>query len=240
MESHDTAGADASIARGAIELWFARLDRTDAEIAPMRAMLSADETARAARFFQDRDRNRFIVARATLRKLLAAHVGCAAESIRFDYNRWGKPAIAAGLAPRDIRFNLSHSQGFAVYAIACNREVGVDVETIRPGFVSEQIAEHFFSRNEVRALRSIPPNQQLEAFFNCWTRKEAYIKARGEGLAIELASFDVSLKPGEPAAILRAADRAKWSLVAFRPDSERVGAVAIEGSADEISSPRWF
>src|SRR5208282_211708 len=176
----------------------------------------------------------------TLRKLLAAHVGCAAESIRFDYNRWGKPAIAAGLAPRDIRFNLSHSQGFAVYAIACNREVGVDVETIRPGFVSEQIAEHFFSRNEVRALRSIPPNQQSEAFFNCWTRKEAYIKARGEGLAIELASFDVSLKPGEPAAILRAADRAKWSLVAFRPDSERVGAVAIEGSADEISSPRWF
>src|SRR5208282_6341006 len=168
MESHDTAGADASIARGAIELWFARLDRTDAEIAPMRAMLSADETARAARFFQDRDRNRFIVARATLRKLLAAHVGCAAESIRFDYNRWGKPAIAAGLAPRDIRFNLSHSQGFAVYAIACNREVGVDVETIRPGFVSEQIAEHFFSRNAVRALRSIPPSQQVEGFFNCW------------------------------------------------------------------------
>jgi 4'-phosphopantetheinyl transferase len=116
----------------------------------------------------------------------------------------------------------------------------VDAETVRPGFASERIAEHFFSRQEVRALRSLPPNQQSEAFFNCWTRKEAYVKARGEGLAIELASFDVSLKPGEPAAILRAADRAKWALVAFRPDSERVAAVAIEGSAGRISSPRWL
>jgi 4'-phosphopantetheinyl transferase len=240
MESHGAAGEDASIARGETEVWFARLDRTDAEIAPMRAILSADENVRAARFYQDRDRNRFIVARATLRKLLAAYVGCDAESVRFEYNRWGKPAIATGFAPRDIRFNLSHSEEVAVYAIACNREVGVDVETMRPGFANEQIAEHFFSRREVRELRSLPPDQQVDGFFNCWTRKEAYVKARGEGLAIELASFDVSLKPGEPAAILRAADRAKWSIVSLRPDAERVAAIVIEGSTGRISSPRWL
>jgi 4'-phosphopantetheinyl transferase len=164
MEWRCPDGVDATIARGEIEVRFARLDRTEAEISPMRAMLSEDEITRAARFSRDSDRNRFIVGRATLRKLLAAHLECAEESVRFDYNRWGKPALAAGFAPRDIRFNLSHSQGIAIYAITCNREIGVDVETIRPRFVSEQIAEHFFSRQEVSVLRSLPPNQQSEPF----------------------------------------------------------------------------
>ncbi len=239
MESRDTAGVHASLARGETELWFVRLDRTDAEIAPMRATLSEDEAARAARFFRDSDRNHFIVARATLRELLAGRIGCDAAAVRFEYNQWGKPALAASFAPADIRFNLSHSEGFAFYAISSKREVGVDIETIRPDIASEQVAENFFSPVEVSALRALPLDHQPEGFFNCWTRKEAYVKARGEGLSIELASFDVSLRPGEPAAIVRAVDREKWAIASFRPDSGRVAAIVIEGSAEEIPAPRW-
>ena len=128
----------------------------------------------------------------------------------------GKPSLAAKFAPRDTRFNLSHSQDVAVYAIAFNREIGVDVKTKRPRFASEQIAEHFFLAPGSRGAAIAGTRQQVDAFFNRWTRKEAYIKARCEGFAIELASFDVSLKPGERAAILRAADRARWSIV-FAP-----------------------
>jgi 4'-phosphopantetheinyl transferase len=240
MDSRDAAGPDASVTDGEIQLWYCRLDRTAGEIAPMRTLLSADETERTARFFRDSDRNRFIVGRATLRKLLAVPAGCAPNEVRFEYNQWGKPALPAGFAPRDIRFNLSHSHGFAVYAVAGGREVGVDVETIRPGVAGESIAENFFSRNEVTALRSLPLEQQADGFFNCWTRKEAYVKARGEGLSIALASFDVSLKPGEPAAILRAFDRAKWSIASMSPEAGRVAAIVIEGRLDRMPTPRWI
>jgi 4'-phosphopantetheinyl transferase len=240
MESRDSAGADASVADGEIRIWFCRLDRADAEIAPMRATLSEDEATRAARFFQDRDRNHYIVARATLRRLLAIQLGCAAGAVRFEYNEWGKPALPAGFARRDIRINLSHSHGVAVYAITGGRDVGVDVERVRLEFATETIAENFFSRNEVIALRSLPLEQQPDGFFNCWTRKEAYVKARGEGLSIELASFDVSLKPREPAAILRAVDRAKWSIASFRPEPGRVAAIVVEGGMDRIPTPAWL
>jgi 4'-phosphopantetheinyl transferase len=240
MESRDSSGADTSVADGEIRIWFCRLDRADAELAQMRATLSEDEATRAARFFQDRDRNHYIVARATLRKLLAIQLGCAAEEVCFEYNEWGKPALPAGFARRDIRFNLSHSHGVAVYAITGERDVGVDVESVRPEFATETIAENFFSRHEVIALRSLPLEQQPDGFFNCWTRKEAYVKARGEGLSIELASFDVSLKPGEPAAILRAVDRAKWSIASFRPEPGRVAAIVVEGNMDRIPTPAWL
>jgi 4'-phosphopantetheinyl transferase len=240
MGSRDVAGVDASVACAETRVWLVRLDRTGAEIAPMRATLSEDEAERAARFYFDRDRNHFIVARATLRKLIAERVGCEAGEVRFEYNQWGKPALAAGFARGDLRFNLSHSGGFAIYAITCGRDVGVDIETIRADIASERVAENFFSPVEVSALRALPVAEQPEGFFNCWTRKEAYVKARGEGLSIELASFDVSLRPGEPAAIVRAADREKWSIASFRPEPERVAAVVIESGGDGIPAPCWL
>jgi len=231
---------ESSAASTETQLWFVRLDHTDAEIAPMRAILSEDEAERAARFFFDRDRNHFIVARATLRKLIAARAGCEPAEVRFEYNQWGKPALAAGFARGSIRFNLSHSGGFAIYAITHGREVGVDIETIRPDIAGEHVAENFFSPAEVNALRALPATQQPEGFFNCWTRKEAYVKARGEGLSIVLASFDVSLRPGEAAAILRAVDREKWSIASFRPDAGLIAAVVIERGGDGIPAPRWL
>ena len=172
--------------RGEVHVWFARLDRTPARLTRMRTILNPEEVARADRFFMDVHRNRFVAGRALLRDLLAGYLGQPPETIRFAYNEWGKPALAAGFAARDLRFNLSHSQDLAMYAFVLERDVGVDLEMIRAEVANERIAENFFSPTEVETLRALPLEQQAEGFFNCWTRKEAYVKARGQGLSIEL------------------------------------------------------
>jgi len=135
-----------------------------------------------------------------------------------------------------IRFNVSHSQGLAAFAFALDRELGVDVEQIRENFGGEQIARHYFSPDEVAELMSLPPETRAEAFFLCWTRKEAYIKARGEGLYISLASFSVSLTPGAPER-LRADDASRWELRSFQPKEGYAGAVMVEAAASSSSSP---
>ena len=121
--------------------------------------------------------------------------------MQFSYSTFGKPYLEQELYG-NLCFNLSHSDGLALLAVARGRKLGIDVERIRPEIIKENVAEHFFSPEEVTKLRSLPVDQQAEAFFNCWTRKEAYIKARGEGLSIPLDQFNVSLMPGEPAALL--------------------------------------
>ncbi len=220
-------------------MWFARLERTPARLARMRTVLNADELARADRFFMDVHRYRFIAARAMLRDLLAGYLGQPPQAIRFEYNEWGKPALAAGSTATDLRFNLSHSQDLAMYAFALERDVGVDLEMIRAEVANERVAENFFSRWEVETLRALPREHQAEAFFNCWTRKEAYIKARGQGLSIELASFDVSLAPGDEAKLLRGDDLG-WSMAAFKPDHGYVAAMVTQGPPLRIAEPRWL
>lgn len=225
---------------GEVHVWFARLDRTPARLARMRTVLNAEETARADRFLMDVHRNRFIAARALLRDLLAGYLGQPPQAIRFAYNQWGKPALAPGLATLDLRFNLSHSQDLAMYAFVLEREVGVDLELIRSEVANERIAENFFAPAEVAALRALPREHQAEAFCNCWTRKEAYVKARGRGLSIELKSFEVSLIPGEEAKILRGDDCLGWSLFSFKPEHGWVAAMATQGSPLRIAKPRWL
>ena len=226
--------------RGEVHVWFARLERTPARLTRMRTILNPEEMARADRFFMDVHRNRFIAGRAMLRDLIAGYLGQPAEAIRFAYNEWGKPALTTGFSASDLRFNLSHSEDLAMYAFALEREVGVDIEQIRPDVASESIAENFFSLSEVKALRALPREQQAQAFFNCWTRKEAYIKAHGRGLSIELNSFDVSLRPGEEAKILRGEESGGWSLRAFEPAPGWVAALATQGAALRIAEPRWL
>jgi 4'-phosphopantetheinyl transferase len=228
------------LGRGEVHVWFGRLNRTPERLTRMRTILSPDETARADRFFMDVHRNRFIAARALLRDLLAGYLGQPPEAIRFAYNEWGKPAIAPGYASSDLRFNLSHSQDLAMYAFVLERDVGVDLEIIRAEVANERIAESFFSPGEVETLRALPREHQVEGFYNCWTRKEAYVKARGQGLSIELDSFDVSLTPGEEARIIRGDDREGWSLVAFKPEDGCVAAMATQGSPLRIAKPRWL
>jgi 4'-phosphopantetheinyl transferase len=226
--------------RGEVHVWFARLNRTPARLSRMRTVLNPEEKARADRFLMDVHRNRFVAGRALLRDLLAGYLDQPPEAICFAYNEWGKPVLAPGFAVRDLRFNLSHSQDLAMYAFVLERDVGVDLEMIRSQVANERIAENFFSRREVETLRALPRELQEEAFFNCWTRKEAYVKARGQGLSIELSSFDVSLTPGEEAKILRGDDCLGWSLVSFKPDQGCVAAMATHGSPLQIAEPRWL
>jgi 4'-phosphopantetheinyl transferase len=193
-------------------------------------ILADDEKRRAERFHFAEDRERFTVARGALRVLLTRYVNAEPTAIRFTYNSYGKPAL---VSDQPVRFNVSHSGGVALYAVAKNREVGVDVERVRPEFAGEAIAERFFSPREVEALRGLPRSQIVEGFFNCWTRKEAYIKARGKGLSIPLDKFDVSLAPGETAVLYAdrdcPAETGRWQMWNLCPGPGFAGAAAVEG-----------
>jgi 4'-phosphopantetheinyl transferase len=220
-------------AAGEVHIWAARLDLGTPALQALRATLSPDELARAERFVFRRDRERFVAARGTLRAVLANYAGIPPGALVFDYSAFGKPVLRGG---GTLRFNLSHAGEIAVIGIVHGREIGVDVEAIRPAFAGEEIAARFFSPAEVAALRALPPEQQAIGFFNCWTRKEAYIKALGEGLSHPLDSFDVSLAPGEPAALLavRGAPAVEWSLHTFVPAPGYVAAAAVAGRGHRL------
>jgi 4'-phosphopantetheinyl transferase len=163
--------------------------------------------------------------------------------LRFSYNRYGKPALVDAAGDASLRFNVSHSGGVALYAVTRGREVGLDVEAIRADLASLEIAVRFFSQAEVATLRALPAEQQTLGFFNCWTRKEAYIKALGEGLSRSLQSFAVSLTPGETASLLSSNDDpdepARWSLVELNPAEGYVAALAVEGAISALRCWRW-
>jgi len=212
-----------------VHVWLADLNQPAEKLKPL---LAADEIARAERFHFEKDRNHYIVARALLRKLLAVYLCTNTAELRFDYAENGKPSLE-GIQNNLLNFNLAHSHGKAIYAFSRGRELGVDLEFIRQDFGGEEIAERFFSQCEIAALRNVPAELTKQAFFNCWTRKEAYIKARGEGLSMPLDVFDVSLVPGEAAAMLRnhkdPAEVARWSMQSVCVPPGYVAALVVEG-----------
>lgn len=222
--------APVDLRAGELHVWEASLNRRPAEVARLRRLLAADECARADRFRFERDRSRYIVGRGVLRILLGRYLGAAAQDVAFEYGSFQKPRLADGR----LWFNVSHSGPLAMYAVTTAGEVGIDVELADRDFARERIAERFFSPAEVSALRSLPEPLQPLAFLTCWTRKEAFIKARGDGLSLALDSFDVTLKPGSPAMLLGTAwsevEPRQWS---FRdisdPSAGYVAAVAIRG-----------
>lgn len=226
-----------------VHVWRAVLDQDPSRIDSLLDTLAEDERARAERFYFQTDRERFIVARGALREILGGYLKKAAKSVSFCYGPHGKPALARDSGGNAIRFNLSHSQGVALYAVTRGREIGVDLEFIREGLEIEQLAERFFSQREIAAFRGLPVGLRKHAFFLCWTRKEAYIKARGEGLSLPLDQFDVSLIPGEPAALLRTQadpDEALcWSLTELSIGPDYVSAVAVKGHGWSVSCWQW-
>jgi 4'-phosphopantetheinyl transferase len=214
-----------------VDVYWMDLDGPSVESMRFAAMLDSHEHARAKRFRFTEDRRRFVVRRGRLRELLSYYLECSPLQIRFSYNSFGKPAVDFA----DLRFNISHSHGIALYTIARGVEVGCDIERCDERFADERIAERFFSPREVLALRSLGRAAQIEGFFNCWTRKEAFVKARGQGLSLPLDSFEVSLAPGEPAAFLRGCDG--WSIRSFKPAARYHAAVVAEGSVWELNLP---
>ena len=186
----------ASFADAAVEVVVTTLDLGRESVRALTALLSDAERQRAGRFAFDRDRRRFTVARARLRQLLAAQLGVEPESVELAYGTHGKPALARHSTDSHLRFNVSHSEDVAVYAFAGGREVGIDVEVVRTITDADDIAARSFSRHENEAYLALDPRDKPLGFFNCWTRKEAFIKALGDGLSHPLDRFDVSLTPG--------------------------------------------
>jgi 4'-phosphopantetheinyl transferase len=230
------------LAREEIHVWRARLSTDEATLQSLESTLANQERERARRFIFEQDRDHYIAARGILRRLLGKYLRCAPQSIEFEYGPYGKPAVASAALRLAIRFNLSHSHGLAVVAIGREREVGIDVELIRPDFAGEEIARRYFSSKEIAELSRLPAEMQTEGFFLCWTRKEAYIKAKGDGLQIPLESFDVSLSPGSPAT-LSSVDELRWSIESFVPSlvSERryAAAVVAEGRDWTVRYFEW-
>ncbi len=226
-----------------VHVWRASLDELRPQRDSFLHTLAADERTRAQRFYFQTDRERFITAHGVLRAILGLYLNREPKCLSFCYGSHGKPALACEYGGDAIRFNMSHSQGAALYAVTRNREIGVDLEFIRCDLEVEQIAERFFSPYEIATLRALPVHLRRYAFFLCWCRKEAYIKARGEGLSIPLDQFDVSLTPGEPAALLSTrpdADEAlRWSLLGLTLASGYSAALAVEGRGETLSCWRW-
>lgn len=227
-----------------VHVWRFALDLDAPLFDCLHETLAEDERRRAARFHFEKDRRHFIAGRGGLRFLIGAYLRRQPKEIRFAYGNQGKPRLANEDNAEDFRFNLSHSHGLALLAVTRGREIGVDVERLRDmERDGEPLAERFFSPTEAAALRSLPPEQRREAFFSCWTRKEAYIKAKGQGLSLPLDQFDVSLRPGEAAALLATrfdpADAQHWSMQNLRPGAEYVAALVVEGHSWRLWCGDW-
>ncbi|HEX2960812.1 MAG TPA: 4'-phosphopantetheinyl transferase superfamily protein [Ignavibacteriales bacterium] len=203
-------------------------------------VLTDQEIKRACGYYFAKDRENFIISRGVLRVLIARYLNTSSERVNLLFNEYGKPFLKG---ERALKFNVSHSNGILLFAFAWNYELGVDIELIRPDFADMEIAGRFFSKNEMLALSVLPDELRKIAFFNCWTRKEAYIKAKGMGLSIPLDSFDVSLCPGDPPELLCDHDApeetGKWKLFNLNVPRDYCAALAVKGNPGEIIQLRW-
>ena len=245
--------ADLVLSSNDVHVWRASLEQPTAQVQQLAQTLSEDERLRAERFYFERDRKHFIVGRGLLRTIIARYLVIEPSQLQFSYSPHGKPALA-GSAGSTLQFNLSHSQGLALYAFTrdslsfgepnsmASRRIGIDVEYIRSIPNVEQLAKRFFSSREHAIICSLSPSQQQEAFFHGWTCKEAYLKATGEGLT-QLGQVEVSLTPGEPRQLLSIGKdsqaAARWSLQALTPAPDYVATLAVEGHDWHLSCWQW-
>jgi 4'-phosphopantetheinyl transferase len=237
VESHRSAWSrprqHPELVPGTVHIWRAALDVTGSPTQPLLEVLTADEVRRAERYRFARDRALFVATRGRLRILLGGYLDLAPSAVALTYGPSGKPEVATTWTRGRLHFNVSRSDDIALFAFALDRRVGVDVERVRPAIAAETVVEHFFSPAEVAALRGLPAASQAQAFFNGWTRKEAYVKATGRGIGDGFGDFTVSLRPDEPAAFCTAVpaseDVARWSLCALDPAPGYAAALVVEG-----------
>lgn len=229
--------------RSNVHLWSASLDVRDRVKDALSQSLSLDEWKRANDFVLEKDRRNFIVARGILRDILAGYLHCHSRQIRFHYLPHGKPELLLSEASVRFEFNLSHSSGLLVLAVSVGRKVGVDVERVRRLPNLDQIASNSFSNYEQTELSDLSGEDKLLGFFRCWTRKEAYLKARGDGLLIPLDKFDMSLAPDNPIGMLfnrlDPNEVSRWSFYTFIPEQGFIGALAMEGQGAAPEFKRW-
>jgi 4'-phosphopantetheinyl transferase len=221
----------ADLAEGEIAVWKTLLDQGADEIEKLETKLSQDEKDRASRFHFSRDRERFVLARGTLRKLIGGYLKLPPEEVRFRYGPQGKPALDMN---SPLHFNLSHSQNMALFAFALERRIGIDIERIQRDFNAADIAARYFSDAERLELRSLPPELHAEAFFLCWTRKEAFLKACGTGLNTPLNGFSVHLTPCQPAGF-GAGIGPGWQIESFYACDDYPAAVVYDGQPGKFN-----
>lgn len=229
-----------------IHVWLVTLDAPQSVVDALRINLSPDELERAAKFVFERHRHRFIVGRACLRILLGGYLGRPPAKLEFHYGPCGKPELAHRESQTGLRFNLAHSKSTALVGVASKQEIGIDVEHWRNMTDGKDIAERFFAREEIEQLNSLQPERWQQGFFACWTRKEAYIKARGEGLSVPLNEFAITVRADNRVAILHSdidpKDVDRWSVQELQPGAECSAAVVVEGSGWSIRQlrlPDW-
>jgi len=231
------------LSRDEVHVWRAHLGLSRSRIQSLYQILSLDEQARARRFHFRRDHDHFIAARGLLRSILGRYLKREPGGLRFCYSTHGKPRLSEQPDEDILNFNLSHSHGLALFAITRGRELGVDLEYVQAGLVDEEIAERFFCPGEISTLRALPKNVQPQAFYACWTRKEAYIKAKGEGLSMPLDQFEVSLSPGYPATLLWTnvdqEEASRWELKELSPGSGCVAALCVQGHDWRLKCWHW-
>jgi len=221
-----------------VHVWIAHLDLPAASLQKLQDTLSAGEKDRAERFRFPRDRQCYVAAHGLLRTILGRYVDVEPRQLRFCRGDHGKPFLAPVPGSDAVRFNVSDSGDLALFAVTREREVGVDLERVRPLTEVHEIARAFFSDKEYAVFCTLSADQKQEAFFACWTRKEAYLKARGVGLFLPFDQFDVSLLPGEPAALLGTRgdprEASRWSLRELRPGPGYAAALAAAGHGWEL------
>jgi 4'-phosphopantetheinyl transferase len=226
-----------------VHVWRTSLAVPESTREDLQQILAKEEISKAAQFHFEKDRNHWMVARGILKILLGLYVNTAPDQLKFRSNAYGKPFLAFPDTSARLQFNVSHSQDLALYAFTYDRQVGIDVEYKCAGLDYEALARVSFSPNEQALLHSLPREQKQEAFFNCWTRKEAYIKAKGTGFSIPTDQFDVSFLPGEPAAFLQHyedwQETTRWSLRELDPGTGYAGALAVEGVGWRLHRWQW-
>lgn len=231
------------LASDALYVWCIRLDQSEAVVRTLEAHLCADEARRASTYRRDLDRTRYIVAHGALRELLAGYTRQTPRDISFDTTAKGKPFLVDDRGEQPFEFSLSHSGEWAVVGLTLLSELGVDIEQIDPDVKAEAVAQRFFSRSESAALRNVPPEQRTIAFFAAWTRKEAYVKARGVGIADRLSSFSVSVDPELIAILLDDSmdphGTLHWRIYDLDIAAGYAAAIAAEGVTHRLRTMRW-
>jgi 4'-phosphopantetheinyl transferase len=224
--------ASCQLAPEEVHVWRASLDHPPIASNELAQCLSPDERAHAGRLRFDESRNRYNNSRGLLRVLIGGYLGMEPAEVRFTYGPHGKPGVGAAGGASLLQFNLSHAEELALYAFTCRWRVGIDVERIHPVSDLDTVIKRFFSRREAAELRALPAGRKLDAFFTAWTRKEAYLKAIGDGLTRPLQAVEASITPGEPARARCAhgepSERARWRTEELRPATGYTAALVVE------------
>jgi len=238
MDGRKTDGRQWTVGGSVAHVWLIDLSN-EILVNQCFKLLSDDEKKRAVRFYFEKDRKHFIIARGVLRQILGLYLSEKPNTLQFKYGKNGKPF----LPKNTLQFNLSHAGEIALIGLTENNIIGIDVEVINPKVEVEQVAQHFFAKGEIDSLMSLPKSKRHEAFFNCWTRKEAFIKATGDGLSFPLDQFEVTLKSNEKTELLVThfdeKEREKWSLFDLEMKERYKAALAVRGKIEEIKFYDW-